>query len=201
MKPRQESELINLQMYRNNVVHTSGENFSTMSFYEMFVMISYLMTFVYHILIHHFFYLPGFLKKKKTIYYFLKKQSYFYTKLSFQVTKKSIQGTAEHAVFPGGGSQYYEHKGSVDKPHLCCARTPACGWGRPVWTLQSQSNQFNPTLGKRNRSSIEFCSHAIILFLSKVLKEPKFSDTRMYKCLSLLYERVEGSSNDSFTYK
>lgn len=88
-------------MYRNNVVHTSGENFSTMSFYEMFVMISYLMTFVYHILIHHFFYLPGFLKKKNYIL-FSKETVIFLYKIKFSGNKEIDLGYSRTCSVPRG---------------------------------------------------------------------------------------------------
>lgn len=173
MKPCQERESLSLQMYGNNVVRTSGENLSTMSFYEMFVMISYF-TFVYHILIYHFFYLPGFLKKK-TIYYFLKKQSYFYTKLSFQVTKKQISGIAEHAVFPVGGSRYDKRMEDTDQRCLCHPCTPARACAPAGQCVPSKAGQMSFTRRwEGNKSFVEFCSHEIILLLSKVLKEPKF---------------------------
>lgn len=87
-----------------------------MSFYEMFLMISYFATFVYHILIYHFSILQDFLKK--TIYYFLKKQSYFYTKLSFQVTEIDL-GYSRACSIIHGWDQYYKHIENMNKLNLC----------------------------------------------------------------------------------
>lgn len=87
-------------MYGNNVVRTSGENLSTMSFYEMFVMISYF-TFVYHILIYHFFYLPGFLKKKNYIL-FSKETVIFLYKIKFSSNKEIDFGYSGTCGVPRG---------------------------------------------------------------------------------------------------
>lgn len=59
IKSSQESELTHLQMYSNSVARTSGKYFSTMSFYEMFLMISY----IYNICLPYFD-IPFFLSTK-----------------------------------------------------------------------------------------------------------------------------------------
>lgn len=56
-------------MYNKNVVCASGENFIAQCLsMGCFLMISYFTTFVYHILINHFCYLPGFIKKNYILF-------------------------------------------------------------------------------------------------------------------------------------
>lgn len=98
-----------------------------------------------------------------------------------------------------GGNQYSKHM--ENSPTWAASARPFADVAGQCVHYKPGQISLTPHL-ERNKSYVEFCSHEIILLLSKVLKEPKFQMSECTKVsLSLMYEKVEGSSNDCFTYK
>lgn len=69
-----------------------------MSFYEMFLMISYFATFVYHILIYHFSILQVFLKKNYTL--FSKETVLFLYKIKFSGNRNRFRVQQSMQYYP-----------------------------------------------------------------------------------------------------
>lgn len=173
-------------MYSNCVAHTSGKYFSTMSFYQMFLMISYF-TFVYHILIHHFFYLPGFIKKAIL---FSKETVIFLYRIKFSGNKEIDLGYSRTCSVPVDGGQYYKHMENEDELHLCCPSCVPCGCDRAAYARKP--GQIGLTWHfKKEKSCIEFYSQEITLFLSDALKEPKFQLLECIRVSPSLYTRMK----------
>jgi len=112
----------------------------------MFVMISYFITFVYHILIYHFFYLPGFLKKKNYIL-FSKETVIFLYKIKFSGHKEIDFGYSGTCGVPRVGvGMINAWRTRTRPPGPPC--TPACGCAP---ALQARSDQFHPTPVKEQK--------------------------------------------------
>lgn len=139
-------------------------------------MIQYFTAFVYHILILHFCYLPGFIKKK-TMYYFLKKLIFLY-KIMFPSKEEIDFGSGRtQQCFPLARSVFRARGG-----RRCPTMLPSCQHG-----LSRVSSSNSPdTLKKEKKSPVLM---TLFCFCRMLLEEPKF---QMPECKSVSASSQKG---------